>query len=83
MSLCIVASLVLKFYAVPKWGRTSMLPFVSICSLIGGISVSCTQGVGASVVTSIGGYVSPSLLFRKECAGVVLGHLHVWSGELI
>ena len=76
MSLCIVASLVLKFYAVPKWGRTSMLPFVSICSLIGGISVSCTPGVGASVVTSIGGCVSSSLLFSKGLVVVVLGLLH-------
>jgi hypothetical protein len=55
MSLCIVVSLGIKFFVVPKWGRTSMLPFVGICSLIGGISVSCTQGVGASIVTSIGG----------------------------
>ena len=53
-----------------------MLPFVSICSLIGGISVSCTQGVGASVVTSIGGCVSSSLLFSKGLVVVVLGLLH-------
>ena len=34
-----------------------MMPYISICSLVGGISVSCTQGLGASIVTSILGLV--------------------------
>lgn len=55
MSLCLVVSGVLIFYAGPRWGRTHMLVYISICSLIGGISVSCTQGIGASIVTSIQG----------------------------
>lgn len=33
----------------------SMFVYISICSLIGGISVVCTQGFGASVVSAIGG----------------------------
>jgi hypothetical protein len=31
------------------------MPYIAVCSLIGGISVSCTQGLGASIVTSIQG----------------------------
>ncbi|WVQ94914.1 hypothetical protein IAU59_002000 [Kwoniella sp. CBS 9459] len=54
-SLLIVGSLVIRFFAVPRWGKKSMLPYISICSLIGGVSVSCTQGLGASIVTSIQG----------------------------
>lgn len=54
-SLCIIASLVLVFYVAPRWGKTNMMPYISVCSLIGGISVSCTQGLGASIVTSIQG----------------------------
>lgn len=32
-----------------------MLVHISICSLIGGLSVSCLQGLGACIVTSIEG----------------------------
>jgi hypothetical protein len=56
-SILIVISLVIVFWAAPKWGKTHMLPYISVCSLIGGISVSCTQGLGASIVTSIQGWV--------------------------
>ncbi|EIW72155.1 hypothetical protein TREMEDRAFT_26107 [Tremella mesenterica DSM 1558] len=48
-------SLVLVFYAAPRWGKKTMIIYIAICSLIGGISVSCTQGLGASIVTSIQG----------------------------
>lgn len=54
-SLLIVISLVLIFYAVPRWGKKTMMVYISICSLIGGISVSCTQGLGASIVSTIDG----------------------------
>ena len=33
----------------------SNTPDIGICSLIGGISVSCTQGLGACILTSIRG----------------------------
>jgi len=54
-SLCIVGSLVIIFYVAPRWGKKNMMPYISVCSMIGGISVSCTQGLGASIVTSIQG----------------------------
>jgi magnesium transporter len=58
--LLIVTSLVIIFFVAPRWGKTHMLPYIAVCSLIGGISVSCTQGLGASIVTSIQGYVGSS-----------------------
>lgn len=54
-SLCIVISLGVVFFVAPRWGKTNMMPYIGVCSLIGGVSVSCTQGLGASIVTSIGG----------------------------
>lgn len=54
-SLSIAASLVVVFFVAPKYGKKNMMPYISICSLIGGISVSCTQGLGASILTSIQG----------------------------
>ncbi|BEI84542.1 hypothetical protein CcaverHIS002_0411460 [Cutaneotrichosporon cavernicola] len=53
--LCIAASLVVVFYVAPRWGKTNMMPYISVCSLIGGISVSCTQGLGSAIITSIQG----------------------------
>lgn len=53
--ICIVASLVIVFYVAPRWGKKTMMPYISVCSLIGGISVSCTQGLGSAIITSIQG----------------------------
>lgn len=38
-----------------RYGKTSMLWYIAVCSLIGGLSVSCTQALGAAIVTSIRG----------------------------
>ena len=54
-SVCIAASLVIIFFIAPKYGEKSMIWYILICSLIGGISVSCTQGLGACILTSIRG----------------------------
>ncbi|KAF8759983.1 hypothetical protein RHS01_01368 [Rhizoctonia solani] len=54
-SVVIAVSLVIIFYFAPRYGKTSMLWYILVCSLIGGLSVSCTQGLGASIVTSIRG----------------------------
>ncbi|KAI9060506.1 DUF803-domain-containing protein [Trametes sanguinea] len=51
----LVAAAVLAFWVAPRWGKQSMMPYLGVCSLIGGLSVSCTQGLGASIVTSIRG----------------------------
>lgn len=53
--MCIAGSLVVVFYVAPRWGKRNMMPYISVCSLIGGISVSCTQGLGSAIITSIQG----------------------------
>lgn len=50
ISVIFAASLVLIFYFAPKYGRKSMLWYIMICSMIGGISVSVTTGLGAAIV---------------------------------
>ena len=52
---CIAVALAIIFYFAPRYGKKSMLWYITVCSLIGGISVSCTQGLGACIVTSIRG----------------------------
>lgn len=54
-SVVIATAVVLASVVAPRWGKRSMLPYIGICSLIGGISVSCTQGLGACIITSIRG----------------------------
>ncbi|GAA97099.1 uncharacterized protein L969DRAFT_96978 [Mixia osmundae IAM 14324] len=54
-SVVILACLVLIFFVAPKYGKENIFVYISICSLIGGLSVSCTQGLGSSIVTSIRG----------------------------
>ena len=51
----IVACVFIALWAGPKYGKKSMLVYLSICSLIGGLSVVATQGLGAAVVAQAGG----------------------------
>ncbi|KIJ40930.1 hypothetical protein M422DRAFT_32046 [Sphaerobolus stellatus SS14] len=49
----IVASIVIIIFFIPKYGKTSMLWCIFVCSMIGGLSVSTTTGLGGAIVTSI------------------------------
>ena len=45
----------IAFWVAPRYGKKSMLVYLTICSLIGGLSVVATQGLGAAVVAQAGG----------------------------
>jgi drug/metabolite transporter (DMT)-like permease len=51
----IVSCIFIAFWAGPRYGKKSMLVYLTICSLIGGLSVVATQGLGAAIVAQIGG----------------------------
>lgn len=51
----IVSCAFIAFWAGPRYGKKSMLVYLTICSLIGGLSVVATQGLGAAIVAQIGG----------------------------
>jgi drug/metabolite transporter (DMT)-like permease len=51
----IIGCVFVALWAGPRYGKKSMLVYLSICSLIGGLSVVATQGLGAAVVAQIGG----------------------------
>ncbi|KAF7288715.1 DUF803-domain-containing protein [Mycena chlorophos] len=53
--ILITASLTIIFFAAPRWGKQSMLWYIFVCSMIGGISVSVTTGLGAAIVTTAEG----------------------------
>ncbi|KAF8149435.1 magnesium transporter NIPA-domain-containing protein [Crassisporium funariophilum] len=55
ISILITTSVVIVFYFAPKYGKKSMLWYIFVCSMIGGISVSVTTGLGAAIVqTALG-----------------------------
>ena len=51
----IVGSAFIALWVGPRYGKKSMLVYLSVCSLIGGLSVVATQGLGAAVVTQASG----------------------------
>ena len=51
----IVGCTFIALWVGPRYGKKSMLVYLSICSLIGGLSVVATQGLGAAVVAQAGG----------------------------
>lgn len=53
MSLVIVSSLLIIWKVAPKYGKKHMLVYITVCSLIGSLSVVATQGLGAAIVLNI------------------------------
>ncbi len=51
----VLGSAFIALWVGPRYGKKSMLVYLSVCSLIGGLSVVCTQGLGAAIVAQIGG----------------------------
>ena len=51
----LIGCALIAFWAGPRYGKKSMLVYISICSLIGGLSVVATQGLGAAIIAQIGG----------------------------
>lgn len=48
--LIIAGSIFVALYLGPRYGKKSMFVYLSVCSLVGGLSVVSTQGLGAAVV---------------------------------
>ncbi|GJJ06670.1 hypothetical protein Clacol_000865 [Clathrus columnatus] len=49
----IATSLVIIIYFIPRYGKKNMLWCIMVCSMIGGLSVSTTTGLGGAIVTTI------------------------------
>lgn len=45
----------IAWWVAPRYGKKSMMVYLSICSLIGGLSVVSTQGLGSAIVAQING----------------------------
>ncbi|KAE8625657.1 hypothetical protein XENTR_v10006353 [Xenopus tropicalis] len=45
----VIASLILIFVVGPRHGQSNILVYISICSVIGALSVSCVKGLGIAI----------------------------------
>lgn len=53
--LIIIGALFAALWAGPRYGKQSMFVYISICSMVGGLSVVATQGLGSAIIAWIGG----------------------------
>ncbi|KAF2263944.1 DUF803-domain-containing protein [Lojkania enalia] len=51
----IVGCTIIALWLGPKYGKKTMMVYLTVCSLIGGLSVVATQGLGAAIVAQAGG----------------------------
>ena len=51
----IVACAIIAIWVAPKYGMKTMMVYLTICSLIGGLSVVATQGLGSAIIAQING----------------------------
>lgn len=51
----IVGAAFTALWAGPRYGKKSMFVYISICSMVGGLSVVATQGLGSAILAQIGG----------------------------
>lgn len=51
----IIGCVCVVIFVAPRWGKKSMLVYLTVCSLIGGLSVVATQGLGAAVLAQVNG----------------------------
>lgn len=51
----IIVALVFIFVVAPRHGQTNILVYITICSVIGALSVSCVKGLGIAIKEMIAG----------------------------
>lgn len=54
-TIVIIVALVFIFVVGPRHGQTNILVYITICSVIGALSVSCVKGLGIAIKEAIAG----------------------------
>ncbi|KAI6176171.1 Spichthyin [Aphelenchoides bicaudatus] len=52
----ILVTLAIVFYVAPRYGRSNILVFIAVCSLIGSLSVISVKGLGLAIKETISGH---------------------------
>ena len=84
--IIIVFTLVMVYFVVPQYGRTNPIVYVSICSLVGSVSIMAVKGFGVAVKLTFGGnnqFTHPSTyLFGAISVGCILIQLNYFNKAL-
>lgn len=79
----VIVALIFIFVVGPRHGQTNILVYITICSVIGALSVSCVKGLGIAIKEAIGGKPvarSPLawalLLGLVACVGTQINYLN-------
>lgn len=82
----LVFTLLMVFFVVPKYGRTHPLAYISICSLVGSISVMAIKGFGIAVKLTFGGNNQfthfSTYVFGVTVAGCILVQMNYFNKAL-
>ncbi|KAI0824890.1 DUF803-domain-containing protein [Trametes gibbosa] len=82
----LVFSLVMIYGVVPKYGRTNPIVYISICSLVGSISVMAIKGFGVAVKLTIAGHNQFSFpstyVFGVTVVGCILVQMNYFNKAL-
>jgi len=62
-------------WVAPRYGKKTMMVYLTICSLIGGLSVVATQGLGAAIIAQINGKAQFNQWFTYVLLVFVIGTL--------
>ncbi|TFK83164.1 DUF803-domain-containing protein [Polyporus arcularius HHB13444] len=82
----LVFSLVMIYLVVPKYGRTNPAVYISICSLVGSVSVMAIKGFGVAVKLTLAGnnqFSHPSTyVFGITVTGCILVQMNYFNKAL-
>ncbi|KAL1967819.1 hypothetical protein VTN77DRAFT_2508 [Rasamsonia byssochlamydoides] len=70
--IIVVGCAFVALWAGPRYGKRSMFVYLTICSLIGGLSVVATQGLGAAILAQIRGVPQFNQWFLYVLLGFVI-----------
>ncbi|KAH0834720.1 magnesium transporter [Lanmaoa asiatica] len=81
-----VFSLIMIFNIVPRYGRSTPLVYISICSVVGSVSVMAIKGFGVAVKLTLGGnnqFTHPSTyVFGIVVVGCILVQMNYFNKAL-
>uniref|UniRef100_A0A671F8S9 NIPA magnesium transporter 2 n=1 Tax=Rhinolophus ferrumequinum TaxID=59479 RepID=A0A671F8S9_RHIFE len=69
-TLVVIVSLILIFVVGPRHGQTNILVYITVCSVIGALSVSCVKGLGIALKELFAG---KPMLRQPLAWGLLLG----------
>lgn len=71
----IVGAVFTALWAGPRYGKNNMFVYISICSMVGGLSVVATQGLGSAILAQINGEEQFKHWFLYVLLAFVIGTL--------